>query len=124
MKRMLLALVVVCLLASAVTPANAVGPDDGIWSFVLSSPTAGQLSFFASFHQNGPSFIVVLLSPDKGTWLACICVRAVDTIGGNVIYPDGAPFGRFVGAFLPNGVFTGVAVISDIQFALLGLKLF
>lgn len=123
MKRMLQGLVVVCLLASAVTPANAVGPDDGIWTFLLSNPTAGEVTFFASFHQNGPSVIIVLLSAN-GTYLACFCGRSLDVIAGDVIYPDGFPFGRLLLQFRSNNVFSGVLSISDTVFSLEGGKLF
>lgn len=124
MKRTLQALVMVCLLAAAVAPADANGPDDGIWTFILSNPTAGTAAFFASFHQSGPTVVIFLLSPDTGTWLLGFGTRVSDIISGSVVYPDGSPFGRFLLRIFTNGGFVGVAEISDTTYELSGGKLF
>ena len=132
MRSLVRILVTTLALLALALPAFATGPDgilDGIWSFDLSNPKFGTLSFFASIHQNDaflPALNVVLVQLDlvNGFFDFGFATRTGLTVSGELFDVDNTDIGPFSLTITGPGTFTGVAVVGSFSFSVAGQKLF
>jgi len=95
--RGVVALALVSAVVLAAAPAIAVGPNDGVYQLVESSPSFGSFTGYASVHQNDTFLaqgfnIVIGFMRGNGTWSYGLGVRSGNTIQGTSYTPNGQTY--------------------------------